>query len=346
MTPRQLVHATLDFQPGLRVPRQLWVLPGAAWAHPEELRRLRAEFPDDIAGTPGHCRVEAPTTGDAYRVGTHVDAWGCTFVNIHAGVIGEVKEPLVRDWAADAHRVHIPREWLTIDRAAIDRDCAASDRFLLAGCCPRPFEQLQFIRGTAELLMDLADPGPEFLAFMATMHAFYCELLEAWAATAVDALMIMDDWGSQKALLASPATWRRLFKPMYADYARIAHRAGKRIFMHSDGNIGAIIPDLIEIGIDAVNAQIFCIGLEKLRPYAGRITFWGEMDRQHLLPNGTPADLDRAVREVHATLGGSGGCIAQLEFGPGAKPENVVQTFRSWDALGAAAAPCTCCAAS
>lgn len=338
MTPRDLVHATLDFRPGLRVPRQLWVLPGAAWAHPEVLAQLRREFPDDIAGVSGHCRESAPTSGDPYRIGTHVDAWGCTFVNLQDGIIGEVKEPLVHDWAADVHRIHIPHEWLSIDRAAIDRDCAASDRFLIAGCCPRPFEQLQFIRGTVELLMDLADPPPELIAFMAEMHAFHCELLERWAATAVDALTFMDDWGSQQALLISPRAWRRLFKPMYADFARIAHRAGKRIFMHSDGNIGAIMPDLVEIGIDAVNAQIFCIGVESLRSYAGRIAFWGEIDRQHLLPHGSTADIDAAVRRVHATLGGSGGCIAQLEFGPGARPENVLQAFRSWEAVGMAVA--------
>lgn len=336
MTPRDLVHATLDFTPGLRVPRQLWVLPGAAWEHPGLLSRLRREFPDDIAWTDGHCRERAPTSGDPYRRGVHVDAWGCTFVNVHDGIIGEVKEPLVRDWDADIHRVHVPREWLSIDRDAIDRDCGASDRFVLSGCCPRPFEQLQFIRGTPELLMDLADPPAGMLAFLATMHAFHCELLEAWAATDVDALTCMDDWGSQQALLISPRTWRRLFKPMYADYCRIAHRAGKRIFMHSDGNIAAIYPDLIEIGVDALNSQLFCIGLDTLQPYAGRITFWGEMDRQRILPHGTTAEVDTAVRQVHATLGQHGGCIAQLEFGPGARPENVLQAFRSWDELSAA----------
>ncbi len=164
MTPRDLVNATLDFTPGLRVPRQLWVLPGAAWEHPEFLRRLEAEFPADITGVGGHCREQAPTSGDPHRRGTHVDAWGCTFINVHDGIIGEVKEPQVRDWAADAHRVHIPREWLSIDRDAVNRDCAVTDRFVQAGCCPRPFEQLQFIRGTPELLMDLADPPPELLA--------------------------------------------------------------------------------------------------------------------------------------------------------------------------------------
>ena len=57
--------------------------------------------------------------------------------------------------------------------------------------------------------------------------------------------------------------------------------------MHSDGNILKIYPQLIELGLDAINSQIFCMGVENLEPFAGKITFWGEMDRQHLLVNGS-----------------------------------------------------------
>jgi uroporphyrinogen-III decarboxylase len=197
--------------------------------------------------------------------------------------------------------------------------------------CPRPFEQLQFLRGSENLYLDLADPPAELLAFMRELHAFYCEVLETWAGTAVDALRFMDDWGSQRALLIAPALWRELFKPMYRDYAQIAHSHGKKLFMHSDGHIAAIYPDLVEIGIDAVNSQLFCMGLEDLAPFAGRITFWGEIDRQHLLSDGTPAEIDRAVRRVHANLWRQGGCIAQCEFGAAARPENVRQVFASWN---------------
>jgi uroporphyrinogen-III decarboxylase len=262
-----------------------------------------------------------------------VDEWGSTFHNIQPGVIGEVKDPLIEDWATDVARVHLPREWLTIDRDAINRDCAATDRFTMAGACPRPFEQLQFLRGTEDLYMDLMDPQPEMLAFLAAMHAFYCSLLEAWAATDVDGLMWMDDWGSQNSLLISPRAWRRFFKPLYRDYIQIAHSAGKRAFMHSDGHTLAIYPDMVELGLDAFNTQLFCMGIENLKPFAGKITFWGEVDRQNLLPYATTDEIRAAVSEVHANLWASGGCIAQCEFGAGAKPENVRHVFETWDAL-------------
>jgi hypothetical protein len=105
--------------------------------------------------------------------------------------------------------------------------------------------------------------------------------------------------------------------------------------MHSDGHILAIMPDLVEIGVDAVNSQVFCMGVANLSEFAGRITFWGEIDRQHLLPNGTLDDIEQAVAEVHAHLWRDGGCFAQCEFGAGARPENVRRVFETWDRLTA-----------
>jgi hypothetical protein len=143
----------------------------------------------------------------------------------------------------------------------------------------------------------------------------------------------MDDWGTQRGLLIHPDAWVEIFKPLYKDYIEIAHRAGKKIFMHSDGHTLAIYPHLVELGLDAFNSQIFCIGLDELAAFRGKITFWGEIDRQHLLPEGNPAQIHEAVRKVHESLWHNGGCIAQCEFGPGAKPENVRQVFTSWDEL-------------
>ncbi len=94
-----------------------------------------------------------------------------------------------------------------------------------------------------------------------------------------------------------------------------------------------IVPRLIDLGLDAVNGQLFCMGIENLEPYRGKITFWGEIDRQHLLPEGTEADIDRAVEAVYRALWQDGGCIAQCEFGPGARPENVYRVFRAWEGI-------------
>ena len=112
-----------------------------------------------------------------------------------------------------------------------------------------------------------------------------------------------------------------------------AHAAGKKMGMHSDGYTLDIIPDLIDLGLDYFNTQIFCIGIDKLAQFKGKITFHGEICRQNLLPNGSVQDISNAVRKVYDTLWDNGGCIAQCEFGPGSKPENVYEVFRMWDEL-------------
>jgi hypothetical protein len=333
MTSRDIVRRTLEFAHPPRVPRELWALPIATERYPKEHAEILRDFPPDFTAISGHERAVAPTHGNPHEIGEFTDEWGCTFTNIQRGVIGEVKEPLIRDWTTDPAHVHVPREWLTLDHDAINRDCAATEKFTFCGSCPRPFEQLQFLRGSEDTYLDLADPPTEMRAFLAEMHTFYCELFTLWCKTDIDAIRFMDDWGSQRSLLIAPALWREIFKPLYRDYAQIAHSHGKKIFMHSDGYIATVYPDLVEVGIDAVNSQLFCMGVETLAPYAGKITFWGEIDRQHLLPDGTTTDIDRAVRSVHANLWRGGGCIAQCEFGPAARPENVRQVFASWNSV-------------
>ena len=336
MTSRELVKNTFEFKNFHdRAPRDLWYLPWAEQNEGEALARIRRDYPNDYAGVPTvYSEVSAVERGNSTEIGEYVDPWGCVFTNIHRGIIGEVKEPLVTDddWE-DVSRVVFPEHWLSFDIDQVNREVAKSDKWTGAGCCPRPFEQLQFIRGTVNLYMDLMDMPAGLAAFMEKMHDFYCRLLTKWAQTDVDYLMFMDDWGAQRSLLINPKLWRQIFKPMYQDYINIAHKYGKKISMHSDGYTLEIIPDLIEMGLDSLNTQLFCMGVEKLAPFKGKLTFWGEICRQNLLPYGTVEQVENAVRTVFDTLWDNGGCVAQCEFGPGAKPENVEAVFRTWNEL-------------
>jgi hypothetical protein len=69
------------------------------------------------------------------------------------------------------------------------------------------------------------------------------------------------------------------------------------------------------------------------RRFRGQMTFWGEIDRQELLPHGSLDDVRQAVAEMRQSLHADGGVIAQCEFGPGANPDNVLEVFRAWQAL-------------
>ncbi|MBU0638035.1 MAG: methyltransferase [Planctomycetes bacterium] len=331
MTSRELVRRTLEFDAPPRIPRQMWVLPWATERYPERVAALQARFPDDVVSAPAFLRSELPTRGERYVAGTFVDEWGCTFQSVQSGIIGEVKQPLLTDWSL-LDTVRIPEERLSVDAAQVNAFCRQTQRFVVAGTCPRPFERLQFLRGTPNLLMDLMRRPPELASLLQRMHEFYLKELAVWAATDVDALFVMDDWGAQHAMLVAPKIWRELFQPLYAEYAALAHSHGKYLFMHSDGHILDILPELAELGVDALNCQVACMGIATVgETAAGRLTFWGEMDRQHLLPRGTREEVRDAVRQMRAALYRDGGVIAQCEFGPGANPDNIQAAFEAWE---------------
>ncbi|HEY8665846.1 MAG TPA: uroporphyrinogen decarboxylase family protein [Tepidisphaeraceae bacterium] len=334
MTSRERVRRCVEFDKPDRVPRDLWMLPIAALEHDAAaLELFKQRWPTDFGWAPvPNPGLEAMRKGDWYAIGTFRDEWGCEFENLQAGVIGEVKHPPLADWSR-LEDLRPPEAALKIDREAINRFCPRSDKFVSGDALPRPFERMQFLRGSENLYMDIAEESDEFLELRQIVHDFFCKELEVWCRTKVDGVKFMDDWGAQRGLLISPEKWVKLFKPLYADYVKIAHDAGKKIFMHSDGHIQDIYPHLVDLKVDAVNSQLFCMPIEELsRRFKGKITFWGEIDRQHLLSYATPAEVREGVRRVVENLySPEGGVIAQFEFGAATKLANADAAFSAWE---------------
>ncbi len=336
MTSRERVRRCLEFEGPDRVPRDLWLLPIACREHGQDaVEEFQRRWSSDF-GRPGivNRKLAALAEGAPYIAGTYRDEWGCVFENVQDGIMGLVREPILDDWSKLTD-LRPPVEALEVDVAAVNSACRASDKFMLADCCPRPFERMQFIRGTENLLMDLAVDAPELHQLLGMVHDLNCREVEVWASTEVDGISFMDDWGSQQCLLISPEQWRRLFKPLYAEYVEIARSAGKKTLMHSDGYIFDIYEDLIEIGVDAINSQLFCMDIEEIgRRFAGRITFWGEIDRQRVLPAESTEPARDAVRRVVENLyRPSGGVIAQFELGGSTRLENAGAVFQAWQDL-------------
>jgi uroporphyrinogen decarboxylase len=332
MTGRERVKAAVTFARPDRVPRDLWALPYVSLFRKHDLEAVLSRFPADIVRpelTPGAGDAQIQNLG---RTGTYVDDWGSVWNVGEPGVVGEVKVPVLADWSA---WVHFRPPWDLVnkrDQSRVNRECEKSDQFMLSAVCARPFERLQFLRGTEALFIDLAYDTQEVRKLIAMVHEFYCADVTRWAESNVDAIFLMDDWGMNRSLLIAPEMWRAIFKPLYKDYCDIIHAAGKFVFFHSDGNIEAIYGDLIEVGVNAINSQLFCMDIEGLaRKYKGRVTFWGEIDRQHVMPFGTRADVREAVRRVRRALDdGMGGVIAQCEWGKDNSLENVEMVFKAW----------------
>ncbi len=336
-TPREIVKRALTFNYPERVPVELWVLPWAFMNHKEETEKLLHDFPSDIIAPPNPYGPSKKAKGDPWVIGESVDDWGCTFVNLQNGVIGEVKNPLVKT-LSDWQKIEAPWELIPTGKSRedairqVNEFCHNTDKFVTMSCCPRIWERYQFLRGTENAMMDvmLREPGVDEL--LQLIHEYNCRELEFWAETDVDTLRFMDDWGSQKQLLIPPETWREIFKPMYRDYCRIARDAGKFTFMHSDGFISEIYPDLIEVGVSALNSQLFCMNMDELARIAkGKITFWGELDRQHLLISPDPEVGRQAVRQVAEKFySPAGGVFCQFEIGPGTNLATARAACEEW----------------
>lgn len=336
MTGRERVIRTLEFQEVDRIPRDLWTLPGIGMSRSGELHALLDRFPMDMARGQVTYGVSSREQGIACRRGTYVDSWGTTWEVAEDGVIGEVKQALLADWS-DLDKYRLPWELLDgLDFSGLSKQREGKDRdgFILCGTHTRPFERMQFLRGTENVLMDLAYGCPDLERLKNRLHEFNVKELELYAASDVDGVQFMDDWGSQSSMLIHPDLWRRIFKPLYKEYCEILHAKGKYVFFHSDGNIQAIYPDLVEIGIDAVNSQLFCMDMESLGTSCrGKIVFWGELDRQYVLPFGSKSEVEAAVGRVAAALmdGTRTGVIAQMEWGTADPSDNIVAAFEAWE---------------
>jgi len=96
------------------------------------------------------------------------------------------------------------------------------------------------------------------------------------------------------------------------------HRAGKHVFFHSDGYVLDIIPDLIEIGVDALNIQIYLMGIEKIsEELDGKVYILADVDRQNFLPFGIPEKICQSIKHlIHAFSDFNSRLIAWGEIGP------------------------------
>ncbi len=260
LTSRERVIKAYNFEPTDRVPRDLWKLYGVLKLRNDEYEKMLDRFDFDFVRA-AHKPVGATNTKGVYcEVGEWTDVWGCTHVVGERGVCGEVKNPPFEDWSG-LDKYKPPYELIEEgDWSGVNRQCGETDKFVIHGCDVNPFERLQYLRGSENVYMDLAYGTKEIHKLLEMIHDYNCKEISKCVKTDVDCLQFVDDWGSQSSLLIQPAMWREVFKPLYKEYCDILHGAGKYILFHSDGFIEPIYPDLIELGVHAVNSQLFCMG--------------------------------------------------------------------------------------
>jgi len=194
LTPRERVHKALDFQPTDRVPRDLWYPVGIGMFRGGELDRILERYPRDFR-IPAFRYGVSPRASGTPGVGSYVDSWGCEWECGEPGVTGEVKRPALSRWE-DLDGWRPPWELLReADLSAVNRRCAETDEFVLLVFEneTRPFERMQFLRGTENLLIDLAYGESDLYRLRDMLHEFFVREVEMWAATDIDGFALDDD---------------------------------------------------------------------------------------------------------------------------------------------------------
>ena len=187
------------------------------------------------------------------------------------------------------------------------------DHFLVISVGRGVFERAWTLRGFEEGLMDSVANPVFYEELIEGLTNHQMEIVERLLELPVDGIMFADDWGYQQGLLMRPELWRRSLKPHLARlYARI-HEAGKYVLTHCCGGIEAIMPDLIEIGLDVYQSvqpePKDNSPYELKRKYGDKMSFWGGLGSQSIIPFGEPDEIRAEVSRLCREMGRGGGYI-------------------------------------
>jgi len=176
------------------------------------------------------------------------------------------------------------------------------------------FEQAKHWLGDVETLVGPYEDPLGFGEFLDRITHWKCQVYGAYAAAGVDLVWIGDDLGTQRSLVMSPVQYREWYRPRHRQI--VAHlraiRPEAKIAFHCCGHVTPLIPDLVEIGIDVLEAvQAEAMDVPALKREFGRdIAFWGGVGAQSVLELGTPAQVREGVRQTLQVMAPGGGYIA------------------------------------
>ena len=128
-----------------------------------------------------------------------------------------------------------------------------------------------------------------------------------------DAIWFGDDFGTQLSLIIPPETFREQLKPIYTKMVETFKQANPEIIpiLHCDGAVADLLDYIKEIGFEVFNpVQPGVPGhlpQDMKDRFGQKFAFWGAIDQQVLLPNGTDEELEKDIIEKISILGKDGG---------------------------------------
>jgi len=151
----------------------------------------------------------------------------------------------------------------------------------------------------------------------------------------IQLIQMGDDLGTQAATMLSPDLYRRVVKPRHSkQYHFIRENSDVHVFLHACGSCYDIMGDLVDEGVEALNpVQTSAAKMDPRRlkqEFGDKLTFWGGgCDTQSVLPNATPAEIERHVKErIEIFAPGGGFVFTQIHnVQSNVPPENVVACY-------------------
>ena len=310
------------------IPIEFWAGPNLWAQHGSALealmQRYRGIFPDP---------ENLPIIKESHQAGAGrlpekayvTDNWGTVREFIFSGIDGMSKSYPLADWTA--LETYVPPDPLIhAERALRDWEalCKESEYSRKEGRLTRYYigefhERLYYLRGFQTYLLDLAEEPPQLARLIEMVLSYNERLIAKCLECGVNLFVFHDDLGTQNQLMMRPDTFRKWLKPGYVRMWAPIKAAGQFVYLHSDGMIREVLPDLIEVGLDVINPQVAVNGIEEIAEICkDRICIKANLDDQHIIPLGSPQDVRGHVREVVMKLGspqGGLGIAAKL-IGP------------------------------
>jgi uroporphyrinogen decarboxylase len=283
---------------------------------------------------------------------THEDGWG---VRHRIGAGGWYEEwvdgPLTGAGSvADVEACGLP----DVDNIAEPVDYAervaalkAHDRFVSGGI-PNPYKMAWMLRGMDNVLADYLINRPLLEALYDRLYALYTEICVRMVSGGVDMITITGDIAMQDRIIMGPDTWRAVDRPRLQALLDACRAANPEVllYIHSDGDVGDLMPDFVDMGFDVINPlQPECIDpAEVKRRWGDRIALHGGVSLQRTLPFGSVDDVRLEVETLIRQCGYDGGLVVfpSNVIQPDTPVENIIACFhaaRDFDLASLGGAP-------
>ena len=205
-------------------------------------------------------------------------------------------------------------------------------------------QNTQFIRGFKDWFIDLtADQKLAGMLFDAAVEhtSALVETILKVSGDLVDVVVAGDDLGTQHGLIVSPEMYRKLFKPRHKKYFDTVKKNTQAfIHFHSCGAIYKLLPDLIELGVNAINpVQVAAKDMDSAKlkaDFGDQLSFWGGIDTQRVMPRGTPEEVKAEVKRRIRDFAPGGGYVmtAVHNLQPDVPLENILAMYEAGKEYG------------